>query len=97
MCILGQVVKKLTGDDDCVLGVDTMQYRFVLMFQRNILPPSSGWLNLVEVDADVTASQPVCQLHGKVQGLLNNQSNGRGDRVYAEPVRGEISKNGHLV
>jgi hypothetical protein len=46
-----------------------------LTFQRTILPPSSGWVNLVQVDAEVVGKKTCC-FYGKVGGILANQSYG---------------------
>jgi hypothetical protein len=50
----------------------------VPVFWRNILPPSSGWLNLADVDADVAVSEPLCWVCRQVEAFWTNQSSGRG-------------------
>jgi hypothetical protein len=63
-------------------GFHTRYLKFITAFWRNIQPPSSWWLNLAEVDADVVGSRPVCWLCRQVEAFLTNQSCGRWQRGY---------------
>jgi hypothetical protein len=47
---------------------------------RSIQLPSSCWLHLAEVDADVVGSWPVCWLYRQVEAILTSQSCGRWQR-----------------
>jgi len=53
----------------------------VAMFWWNRLPPSSGWLNLVQVVAEVVGMTQTCWLHGTFGGNLAKQRSKREWRI----------------
>jgi hypothetical protein len=48
------------------------------MFWRNILPPSSGSLSVVQVDAEVVAKKECVGYIGRLEEILASQRCGRG-------------------
>lgn len=58
------------------------------MFPQNALPPSSGQLNLVEMDAEMLGWRKFVVFCGKVHRILAKQScrKGTGDTICTEPV-----------
>jgi hypothetical protein len=47
------------------------------MFWRNILAPSSGWVNVVQMDAEVIGRKECVSYVHRFEGMLASQSHGR--------------------
>jgi hypothetical protein len=57
------------------------------------MPPPSGWLNLVQVDATVTAKQGACHFWKAARTVANwSYTYVKGDRSCTESMEIEISK-----
>lgn len=62
-------------------------WRFILMFWGKVLPPSSGWLNVFQEDAEITGGKER-HLHRKVEGNFGQSELLIGDRACIERVLG---------
>lgn len=72
--------------DGCLLGFYTTEWAsFVLVFQRNVLPPSERVNELVQVDAKVLRQRKCVSYTGRFMENLPKHSCGRGKRAQNLP------------